>query len=291
MTAPSPADQLDAVADELYGLTPGEFTAARNARASAASGNLATQIKTLRKPSVAAWAVNLLVRDGQLAEAVELSQALHEAQDDLDAAELGRLGTQRRALVAGLTRRAAELAAAAGTPLSTAVRDEVHKTVNAAVVDAAAAAAVLTGRLIRSVEASGFGDLDASELVGGSVPGVSEARPARSRDDLAERRARKAAEAAAREAQRSAAEAARELSRLDDRLAKKRERADRLRERVGELRAELDRMIADADAADDEVTELEDERSGVADRSKKAAADAARAEAALSSSGAAGRPS
>lgn len=270
MATSSGPDEIDAVAAALYGLTPGEFTAARNARASAASGPLATRIKALRKPTVAAWAVNLLVGDGQLGEAVELSAALREAQDDLDAAELGRLGKQRRALVAGLARRAADLVDAAGGSLSPAAKDEVEKTINAAVVDAAAAAAVMTGRLVRTVEASGFGDLDLSEVVAGSVPGVAAAPPARSRDDLAERRARKAAEAAAREAERAANEAERELARLDARLLKARERADHLHERVEDLRADLARVTADADTADVEVDRLDAERAVLAETARAA---------------------
>ena len=115
---PEKPDALDAAADALYALPPEEFTAARNARAGEASGDLAKQIKAFRKPAVAAWAVNLLVRDGQLAQAVELAAALREAQDDLDAKELTQLGRQRRQLVASLTKRAAELATQNGVPLS-----------------------------------------------------------------------------------------------------------------------------------------------------------------------------
>ena len=282
MVSTAAPDDVDAVADDLYAVTPGEFTSARNARAAAVTGPLAARIKALRKPTVAAWAVNLLVRDGQLGQAVELSQALHEAQDDLDAAELARLGTQRRALVAGLARRAAELAADAGATLSAAARDEVEKTVNAAVVDAAAAAVVLTGRLVRTLEANGFGGSPPpDDLVAGSVPGLAPAAPARSRDDLAERRRRKAAEAAAREAQRTAADAGRELARAEDRRAKRRERADRLHERVEDLRGELARMTADAEAADEEVARLDEEHARLLERSKKAAKEAERAAAAV----------
>ncbi|MFG6402161.1 transposase [Microbacterium sp. P04] len=275
------AGELDAIAAELYVLAPAEFTAARNARASAASGSLATQVKALRKPTVSAWAVNLLARDGQLGEAVELSHALREAQDDLDAPELARLGAQRRALVAGLARRAAQLAESAGTTLSATAQEDVVKTVNAAVVDPGAAAAVLTGRLVRPVEAAGTDDAELADHVGGSVPGIAAAPPARSRDDLAARRARKAAEAAAREAQRAAAEAARELQQTADRLAKRRERAELLHERVDDLRAELSRLTDDAAKADAEVATLEQERARREKRSEEAAAHAARAQEAV----------
>lgn len=278
--ADATGSRLDAVADALYVLPPAEFTAARNARAAAETGELATRIKALRKPSVAAWAVNLLVRDGQLAEAVELSQALHEAQDDLDAAELGKLGRQRRALVAGLARRAAALAGDAGTALSRAVVDEVEVTVNAAIVDAAAGAAILTGRLVRTVHADGTDPAELADAVAGSVPGVAD-RPAPARDDLAARRARKAAEAAARDADRAASEAEREAARVEAKLTKARERADLLRERLDDLRAELARIERDADAADDTVGRLEEESAQARVRAKTTVREAERARAAL----------
>lgn len=57
---------LAAAASELYGLPPGDFTAARNERAKAAraEGNalLAKQVGRLPKPSTAAWAINMLAR-------------------------------------------------------------------------------------------------------------------------------------------------------------------------------------------------------------------------------------
>ena len=81
-------DDLDAIAVELYALPPAQFTAARNARAGASDRSLGALIKRLPKPGVAAWAVSLLAREGQLGDALELAAALREAQDDLDAAEL-----------------------------------------------------------------------------------------------------------------------------------------------------------------------------------------------------------
>lgn len=269
------ADDPDAVAAALYALPPAEFTAARNARAALLTGAAAKAVRELRKPSVAAWAVNLLVADGQLGEAVELSRALHEAQDDLDAAELARLGRDRRALVAGLARRAAALAKDAGTTLSPTVVDEVSRTINAAIVDETAAAAVLTGRLVRTIGP----DTDPADLpaaVGGTLPGVAP-RPAPARDDLAARRARKAAEAAARQAERAASEAERERTRLEARAQKARERADLLHERADELRAELARIERDAAAADAERDARETEASTAADRARAAARDAERA--------------
>lgn len=277
MTAPA---DLDAVAAELYALPPDEFTAARNARANQADRPLAAQIKALRKPTAAAWAVGLLAREGQLGDALELSAALREAQDDLDAAELNRLGRQRRALVAALAAQAADLAAAKGVTVSASARTEVEKTINAAVMDAAAAAAVMTGRLVRTLEATGLEPVDLTDAVGGSVPGVPDA-PAPSRDDLAERRARKAAERELREAERAAGEADRELAKIDAKLAKARERTDHLRERVDDLRAELARFEADAEKAEAAATDLEAERTEAAERAQSAARATERARKAL----------
>lgn len=269
-------DALDALAVELYALPPDEFTAARNARASG-DRELAARLKALRKPTVAAWAVNLLAREGQLRDALDLAAALREAQDDLDAAELSRLSRQRRQLVSALASQAVKLASDRGVTVSASARDDIQKTVNAAVMDAAAAAAVMTARLTRPLEASGFEPVDVSEAVGGSLPGVLDA-PAPTRDDLAERRARKAAERAAREAERAAGEAARELGTIEAKLTKSRERADLLQERIEGLRADLERLEADADKAARESDRLGEERAAAASRSRAATkqADAAR---------------
>ncbi|MDE0545240.1 transposase [Microbacterium sp. C7(2022)] len=262
-------DDLDAVAAELYALPPAEFTAARNARAQREAPPLARAIRALRKPTVAAFAVNLLTRDGQLSEAVELSAALREAQDDLDAAELSRLAPQRRALVAALADSAAGLATAQGVSVSSAAHESIRATINAAVMDAASAAAVLTARLVTGLDAGGEVPADA---VGGTLPGAAPAPPA-TRDDLAARRARKAAERAARESERAANEAERIEQRLDEQRAKVQERVDHLNERVDDLRRDLERVQSDAAAAASDLSSLESDL-------RQARATAARARAA-----------
>jgi len=278
MPQPSAPDELDAIAVELYALPPSEFTAARNARASASARPLGARIKKLPKPAVAAWAVSLLGREGQLGDALELAGALHEAQDDLDAAELSRLGGQRRALVAALSKQAVALAGERGVTVGAAAREDVEKTINAAVMDAAAAAAVMTGRLVRPLEATGFEHVDLTDALGGSAPDGSAAPPPPSRDDLAERRARREAEKAAREAERAESEAERELARIEGRLDKARGRADLLHERLDELRAEVERFERDASHADAEVQRIDGERQEAASLARAAAkkADAAR---------------
>ncbi|MEV5070937.1 transposase [Microbacterium sp. LMI12-1-1.1] len=270
--------ELDAVAAELYALPPSEFTARRNARAGMAAGAVAKRIKALRKPTISAWTVNLLARDGQLADAIELSAALREAQDDLDGAELARLGKQRRQLVAALAKQAVGLAEDAGGTLSAAAREDVEKTINAAVMDAAAAAAVLTGRLVTPLEAGDIEPDTIADAVGGSVPGVVTPPP---RDDLAERRARKAAEKAAREAERLANEAERELARVDARRAKAQERIDHVRERIDDLRRDLAALEKDEQAAAEKLDAVEREHSDAAAKARDAAKESERARRAL----------
>ena len=230
-------------------------------------------MKALRKPVVSAWAVNVLVQQGGLTDALGLAAELREAQDDLDGAELARLSTQRRALVSGLAKQAAALGRDRGVTVSQAARDDIEKTINAAVMDATAAAAVSTGRLVRPLEATGFDAVDVSDAVDGSLAGVA-APPPPSRDDLAERRARKAAEQAVRAAERTAGETERALRQIEERLTKARERADLLHDRVSDLRAELDRIGADATEADATVERLDTERTDAAAAAKAAARDA-----------------
>ncbi|WDG16989.1 transposase [Microbacterium sp. Clip185] len=275
--AAASGNPVDEVAVALYRLPPDAFTAARDERAATADAADAARIKALRKPVVAAWAVNLLVADGQLVEAIELAAALREAQEDLDAAELRRLGTQRRQLVASLAKRAAALAAEAGHPLADSAREAVAQTINAAVMDARAAAAVLTGRLRKPLDAGALDDLDAAEVVAGSPLGETAARPASDPDELAVRRARKAAERAARDAERTATAVERERVAAEVAERKAREHADLLHERIAEVRAQLERLVSDADAADAELAHRERRLREAASAAKAAANEAQRA--------------
>src|SRR5918995_1419014 len=59
-------DPVDEAAEELYGLPPGEFTRARDERAKklrkSGDREAADAVKALRKPTVAAWALDQLAR-------------------------------------------------------------------------------------------------------------------------------------------------------------------------------------------------------------------------------------
>ena len=263
---------LESAAEELYGLAPSAFVAARNALAASASDrDVAAQIRALRKPSTSVWVVNLLSRrrPADAAKLAALAAELREAQDDRDAARLTALNKDRRMLVSGLVRDATTLAEGEGVDVGAGIVAEVERTLGAAARDEAAASAVRTGRLLRPLEASGVDPVDLTDAVAGEAPAAPEPAdgplPGRGRDDLAERRARRDAERAAAAARRELADAERDAARAEARVAAARERDALLRDRVDGLERELERIRADAEAAADEL--------GAAERALRASAE------------------
>lgn len=162
---------LLAVAQALYGGPPTGFVAARTAAARAAreggDRGLATAVGALRRPSTAAAAVNLLVRERpeDLGALLDLGVRLREAQAALAGADLRALhGAQQRAM-AEVVPVAAELVAAGGPRVGAAVRAQVEATLRAAMGDPDAAAAVATGLLVRDLVSSGLEPVDVAGAV------------------------------------------------------------------------------------------------------------------------------
>jgi hypothetical protein len=154
------------VADELYALTPAEFTAARDERArqarQAGQRDDAAAIKKLARPTTSAWLVNQLSREAphQLGRLVEVGEALEEAQRTLAGDRLRELSGQRRNVINDLLPQAAEIASRAGQPASAAVMGEIRATLEAALADSAARAAVQSGRLAKPLAYAGLGEVD-----------------------------------------------------------------------------------------------------------------------------------
>ncbi|MBD8059265.1 hypothetical protein IC607_09820 [Cellulomonas sp. JH27-2] len=164
--------ELDEVADDLYARPPAEFIAARDAAVKAArtSGDkeLAKRVAALRRPTVSAWLVNLLVRaDPDLPEQLmSLGEGLRAAERSLDGPALRELSSQRRALVRSLVGEARRLARPAGQRISDAAVQELDATLTAALADAATARDVVSGRLTSPRAFVGFG----SAVPDGAVP-------------------------------------------------------------------------------------------------------------------------
>lgn len=163
---PAASARLDEAVDELYGLAPGDFLAARSrltaAAKAAGDAEVAAAITALRKPTVAAWAVNLLARrrPDDLDRLAELATDLREAQQHLDGPRMTALARTRTTLVDELVALLAQVVADAGARLTPAAARDAGATFVAALASPAATEAVVSGRLTRALEYAGFGDVD-----------------------------------------------------------------------------------------------------------------------------------
>ncbi|GAA4343837.1 transposase [Microbacterium rhizosphaerae] len=253
------------IAAELYAGPPDAFVAARNARATeVADSALAAQIKALRKPSIAAWVVNVFAQERtvQLGQALQLAQELREAQDDLDAATLAQLGRQRRALTAQLAREAVGLASSRGERVTPATGEAVQQTITAAFFDADAAAAVASGRLVRELEASTPVDLDVA--VGGGRPEPLEVAPPPT-DEVKARRERREAEAAVHNAEQEVLRAQRDETKVESEVRNLARRVDDLAARERDLQAQLDATREELGEAKSRAPELDERRTAAGD--------------------------
>ncbi|AOR30161.1 hypothetical protein BFF78_02970 [Streptomyces fodineus] len=206
---------LDAVADELYGLRPEEFVAARDSRAvdarRAGDQALAREIGSLRRPSLAAWVGNLLVRrqPEQVEPLLVLGEELRRAHRELDGTQLRKLARRQNEVIGALGRQARRLAAEAGHPVGEGVQREVEETLHAVLADPEAAREWAAGRLVKPLSSTlGFPAADEALPAGRPAPPAAKPKkPARSqgRQADAEHRRRLA------EAREQAREAEREL--------------------------------------------------------------------------------
>ncbi|SFR36028.1 hypothetical protein SAMN04488591_0633 [Microbacterium azadirachtae] len=270
--------EFDSIAAELYSGAPGDFVSARNARAKQmADVDVAARIRALRKPTTAAWVVNLFAQERaqQLQEALQLAAALREAQADLDAPTLAKLSRDRRALTGRLAEDAAELARARGAHITAATLDAVQRTISAAFFDPGAAAAVASGRLTTDLDiGDGTTPLDPSTVVAGDVEDAPAAQEQRPDDEVAAMRARRRAQQALKEAERARDAAEREHAATLRALHDASRRAEQIAARIDELEEGLKTARESAHAV---ATTL----AGAEAEEQRAAAELARREAAV----------
>jgi hypothetical protein len=276
---PMPTDPLTAVADELYGLLPDEFTATRNDRAREARGDdreLASRIQELRRPSPAGWLVNQLVRHraDHLDGILDVGAELRDALDELDADALSRLTKQRRQLIAAILRDAGELAEELGNPVRGPVLDEVAQTLQAGMSDATAADAMRSGRLVRALAAVGLEvDVDGAVAGGPALTAATGARraggsKARASEASESSEASAAADVAAREARERAEQrtemAAAALKELDGRV-------DEHRKWIADITSERDQLEGRLRTVESELADAERKLRSVARERDRAA--------------------
>lgn len=170
-----PDPTLQDALDELYSVDPAHFVATRKQLVArlrdADEKELAKTVAGLRKPTVAAAAINALAREQDppgIPELSDLGARMRRAQSAMDRTALAELTSERADVVAALVGRLGDLTAT--------VRDQVADTFVAAVASADAEQAVTSGQLVNPLSYSGFGEVEVSDAV--AVP-LQEMRSAR----------------------------------------------------------------------------------------------------------------
>src|SRR5215213_1194790 len=224
-------DDLPPDADALYGAPFEDFIAERGALAkrlrAAGDRGAAKRVTALRKPSVAAWTLNQLVRSRarDIAAFAQAADGLRDAQAALlegrgSPAGLREARAAERAAVDRLLEVARGLFPGGREPGATTL-ERVAATLHAAAANEAVRDAVLSGRLLAEREPSGFGDL---EVALPEAPPAAAALPGEEEED-------------------------------DDDAAAERERAQAAererQERIAALRAALDEAVAERERAEE----------------------------------------
>ena len=169
------ADPLAKETQKLYGLAPAKFTAARNARAKALKQDdpeLAAAVAKLPKPSVAAAALNELVREdpSEIRALVQSGKRLRQSQE---AAVSGKKGADLTEAIqehrTALDRVQRDLRR---RKLSAATLDKATQTLRVASIDPELWPLLERGLLHEDLAASGFG------LDPGIVPATPRRKPA-----------------------------------------------------------------------------------------------------------------
>ncbi|MBC9724773.1 hypothetical protein [Streptomyces sp. TRM68367] len=250
---------LDAVADELYGLRPEDFTAARDARAAAARKEgdraLAEKIGKLRRPSLSAWAGNLLVREQpeQVEPLLRLGEGLRQAHRELNGDQLRELGRRQRTLINALTRQTRHLAAEAGHPIGESTLHEVEDTLHAVLADPEAAQEWAVGRLVKPLSpTAGFPTAEAEALA--RVP-ASPAKPPADRQKSQKSQPDAERHRRLTRARQEAEEAEQELHTLEEEATAAGRAAQDAAELVGRLQQRIDELTEALKGAEDEQQE------------------------------------
>ena len=154
--------------DDLYGLAfdrfiPERASLVRTLR-SGGEREQAAIVGALRKPSMAAWAVNQLIRTQrrEIDELFAAGDALREVQAGVlagraDARDLRSAAAQERDAVDALVATARGLLSSGGHELSAATVERVAETLHAAALDDEARTQVSEGRLVRELRHVGLG--------------------------------------------------------------------------------------------------------------------------------------
>ncbi len=160
---------VDEVTQALYGLALDEFTATRNSKArdlkAAGEGDAARRVAALKKPTMAAWLVNQLVRrePEQVELLLDLGREMRAGMAGLGADDLRLLTKRRYQLVSLLVNSA--LGYAGSRRPGGDVASDVRSTLEATLADPDSAEAVAAGCLSEPLRVSGFGFVARPDVV------------------------------------------------------------------------------------------------------------------------------
>jgi hypothetical protein len=153
--------------DRLYALPLEEFTPERDELAKRlrkeGDADAAATIKALKKPSVAAWAVNQVRRDrpDEVRRLLDVTEELHRVHSKLSSAgareRLEEAAEMQRELIRSLVRCASELLEAAGHRATDATLGKVADTLRAAAVDEELREEVADGRVVKERRVASLG--------------------------------------------------------------------------------------------------------------------------------------
>jgi hypothetical protein len=247
--------EFETVADELYALTPEEFTAARTAREKEARSQgdrqLAERIHALGKPSVVAWLANQLVREraDEVGPLLELGDQLREATAALQGDALRALSQQRHQIIYALVQQARGIAGAAGHRVSEDTARGLEQTLSAALADETAGQRLASGRLTEGMQPDGFGLIGGDQTpvptAAGAATGRRQAPRPASDEQVEQRRAAllQRAEQDIANAQAAADTAQRERDQAGTELTDVTRQREQAASRVDDLRTQLDEAM------------------------------------------------
>lgn len=264
MTA-TPSD-AQAEADSLYELPLAEFTAERDALAKRLRANgereAADEVKSLRKPSVPAWAINRAVRSDR-ASAKRLLASAETLAAAQEAALAGKGGDLREAMTgqqAAVEAVAEAAAKALGEQAKPAVLDRVRETLRGVAADEELRAEVAAGRVVRDREAVGFGGAASVDVApraaGRTKPGKTakgSGRAKRAKATAAPRGPKKSSEL--KEAERAVRAAEKALETAEKHAANAAKRLEPARSEFERREAELAEAVADREGREAELAE------------------------------------
>jgi len=257
---------VDQAVEELYGLPLEEFTKARDSLARATAKEQGKEagaaVKALKKPSVAAWALNQLARrhpDG-VGELLEAGARLRRAQtatlEGGDPEELREASRAEAGEVEALAGIARSVLTEAGRPASDAQYDRLVSTLRAAAVDPVSGELLRRGVLTAELSPAGFGfgtgTDDGADLE--AALAASTKAPRRTRDEA---KAKREEDRARADEKAQAAARAQRHREWEAELKKARANVDRLQTQADQAAARAIEAAAAAEEAADRVSALE----------------------------------